>query len=337
MLLSERDHATPDTSVEGSRIRLRCQRCGSTLGDFGDELGDGLTRQNEILTCSHCRVQIPCERGVWKALLPERAAYFARFVEDYQFIRAAEGRGSACDEYYLALPDRDLSGRNRVQWAIRARTFRYMERHILPHIPSPSGRQLRILDLGAGNGWMSYRLAKQHHSPIAVDLMTNDQDGLEAAEHFSGFLPRLFPRFQAEVDNLPFADHQFDLVIFNASFHYSEDYEKTMAEALRCTRNGGMVLIADSPWYREEASGVRMLEERSASFVKRYGFASDGLRSLEFLTDERLAQMELRFGFRWVVHKPYYGVRWQMRPWLAKLRNRRTPSEFRIYAATANQ
>ena len=111
---------------------------------------------------------------------------------------------------------------------------------------------------------MSYRLAKQGHAPVAVDLMTNDQDGLAAAEHYKQSLPSLFPRFQAELDNLPFADGQFDLVIFNASFHYSENYEKTMAEALRCTRRNGTVIIADTPWYRDEKSGRRMLEERRA-------------------------------------------------------------------------
>ena len=48
-------------------------------------------------------------------------------------------------------------------------------------LPERTERALRILDLGAGNGWMSYRLALQGHLPIAVDLLTNDRDGLGAA------------------------------------------------------------------------------------------------------------------------------------------------------------
>ena len=50
----------------------------------------------------------------------------------------------------------------------------------------------------------------------------------------------------------------------------------------------GTVLIADTPWYSDERSGARMLEERRALFIKRYGFPSDELNSLEFLTDQRL-------------------------------------------------
>ncbi|MGC2403231.1 MAG: class I SAM-dependent methyltransferase [Acidobacteriaceae bacterium] len=269
--------------------------------------------------------------------MPEREAYFARFVEDYEFIREREGRGSKNAKYYLALPDRDLTGSNRRQWAVRARTFRYIERKILPHIGPRLNARLRILDLGAGNGWMSYRLARQGHSAVAVDLITNEQDGLGAAQHYASHLPFLFPRIQAELDNIPLADNQFDVAIFNASFHYSECYEKTLAEALRCTRPGGMVLVADTAWYADEESGERMLAERRASFVKRFGFPSDEIPSLEYLTDGRLRQLEDRFGIRWQTHTPYYGLRWQLRPWLAKLRHARTPSQFRIYTARVVQ
>jgi SAM-dependent methyltransferase len=266
-------------------------------------------------------------------LLPERVSHFSRFVHDYEFIRAAEGRGSADSEYYLALPYCDLSGNNSQQWIMRAKTFRYIERHILPSLRSDNRGRLRILDLGAGNGWMSYRLALGGHAPVAVDLLTNDRDGLGAAIHYQKQLTTLFPRVQAELDVLPLPDDAFDLVIFNASFHYSEDYEKTVAESLRCTCAGGTILIADTPWYSNETSGQQMVTERRRSFTQRYGIASDGLNSLEFLTDQRLQKLEAHFNLRWQPHTPSYGIRWLMRPLLAKMHGRREPSQFRIYTA----
>jgi SAM-dependent methyltransferase len=308
-------------------VRLRCPRCGASIGDLPD---NGVS-----LVCLTCRSRLACEQGIWKALLPERGAHYCRFMEDYEFIRASEGRGSTNADYYLALPYRDLSGLHRSQWSLRARTFRYIERKIVPRITTLTHNRLRILDLGAGNGWMSYRFASQGHRPVAVDLLTNDQDGLGAAEHYKKRLGVLFPRFQAELDNLPFDDNQFDLVIFNSSFHYSENYEKSFSEGLRCARKNGLVLIADTPWYGDELSGLKMLEERRALFIKRYGFPSDELRSLEYLTDHRLEEMEKWFGIRWQTYEPYYGIRWQMRPLLARLRGTRQPSRFRIYAAKA--
>jgi SAM-dependent methyltransferase len=180
---------------------------------------------------------------------------------------------------------------------------------------------------------MSYRLALLGHRPVAVDLMTDSRDGLSAAQHFSSHLGVLFPCFQAELDNLPFADSQFDMAVFNASFHYSEDYRRTLAEALRCVKPGGAVVIADTAWYSSEASGAHMVAERQAAFVARFGTPSDAIRSLEFLTDERLRALQEHFGLRWQVHTPFYGLRWAMRPMVAKLRGKREPSAFRIYVA----
>jgi SAM-dependent methyltransferase len=285
------------------------------------------------LRCTGCLFVLRYERGIWKGLPERREAYFQRFIGEYQIVRAAEGHGSEDSEYYLALPYIDLSGRNVSKWAIRARTFRYIEDKLLPPIEAIHPAAMNVLDLGAGNGWMSYRLALRGHHPAAVDLLTNDQDGLGAAIHFRQHLPVLFPRFQAELEHLPFAYRQFDLAIFNASFHYSEDYMRTLREALRCLRPGGTVIVADTAWYRRDESGHKMLSERRQAFTDQYGFPSDGIKSLEYLTDERLAMLEEHFKLRWRIHSPFYGMSWAMRPWLARLKGRREPSQFRIYVA----
>jgi SAM-dependent methyltransferase len=269
-------------------------------------------------------------RGIVYALPPDRAAHYEHFIEDYERIRAAEGRGSQEDEFYLNLPFKDVSGANRHQWKIRARSFDYLMTQILKQNPRFGGG--RVLDLGAGNCWMSYRLALAHYRPFAVDLLTNDNDGLGAAEHFRNHLPTMFSRFQAELARLPFQDDQFDVAVFNASFHYAEDYVSALREALRCVKRGGLVLVSDTPWYSREESGREMVQERRASFLQRFGTSSDSIASLEYLTDERLRALEEELSIRWTIHSPQYGVKWAMRPLVARLRNRREPSRFRIYA-----
>ncbi|HMD39996.1 MAG TPA: class I SAM-dependent methyltransferase [Candidatus Acidoferrum sp.] len=273
------------------------------------------------------------ERCIWNALPARRRKYFERFIREYEAVRASEGRGSDDPAFYLALPHKDLTRRHRWQWKIRSRTYRYIERNILPELERRQGRPLFLLDLGAGNGWFSYRLTLRGHLSVAVDLLTNAFDGLGAASHYLAVLPALFPRFQAEADRLPFAGSQFDCVFFNASFHYSENYARTLKEAIRCLRPQGTIVIADSPWYSDEEFGQKMLQERHKDFQERFSFPSDGLASCEYLTDERLAALEERFDIDWKVYQPWYGVRWAMRPWVAKWKSRREPAQFRVYSS----
>jgi len=313
--------------VNTGAIALRCPRCARELGKI-----DRATEASEPeLQCDACFFRMQQVDGIWNALSPERERHFARFTTEYQIVRTSEGRGSEDSAFYLALPYSDLSGRNTAQWNIRARTFRSLQQEVLPLIELNSLQPLDILDIGAGNCWLSYRLALQGRRPVAVDLITNHTDGLGAAVHYREKLPDLFPRFQTDADSMPFASSQFDCVIFNASFHYSEDYVATMAEAVRCLRNEGMVIIADTAWYSREESGEQMIVERQQTFKSQYGFPSNGLKSLEYLTDSRLDRLAQLFSLKWQMVAPYYGLRWALRPWVARFKGRREPSRFRIY------
>jgi SAM-dependent methyltransferase len=299
-------------------VLLQCPCCASRL--IGIE-------------CCVCAFEMHINDGIIHALPQERSQHFARFAQDYQCIRAAEGRSSNSDNFYLDLPYHDITGRNSKQWQIRARSYDHLIDHVLYRNVTKGGL---ILDVGAGNCWMSYRLALAGYRPVAVDLVTNAFDGLGAARHYRAQLPGLFPRFQADMEHLPFQDAQFDAAIFNASFHYSEDYATTLRSVLRCVRKGGLVIVSDTPWYSREESGKQMLRERRAAFLKTYGTPSDALESQEFLTDKRLRDLEEELSIRWKVHTPHYGFKWAMRPLKAMLLRRREPSRFRIYVARKN-
>ncbi len=249
-----------------------------------------------------------------------------RFLNEYRTIRYDEGRGSDDPAYYRALPFEDLSGRNSEMWEMRARTYRYFERHILRPMERAARRPLDILDLGAGNGWLSYRLQERSHVPCAVDIFLDARDGLLAARHY----PIPFATVGAEFDRLPFASAQFDLAIFNSSLHYSTDYIRTLAEARRCLRPEGRLVVLDSPVYRRREHGLRMVAERHADFERRYGFRSDALPSIEFLDEDCLLDLSRALQVEWTIYRPWYGWKWHLRPWRARLSGRRPPSRFWI-------
>jgi SAM-dependent methyltransferase len=247
-----------------------------------------------------------------------------QFLEDYGRIRSAEGRGSEESAYYRALPFTDVTGRNSDQWRIRARTFRYFVQRVLRQ------HRAKVLDLGAGNCWLSYRLAELHHQPVAVDIFPDSRDGLRAARHY----PVSFPLVEADFDRLPFTKETFDVVVFNASFHYSADYARTLAEARRCLRPGGRVVILDSPVYKLSQHGEQMRAERQVVFEQQHGFRSEALRSIEFLDEPMLDALARDLRLTWRIHHPWYGLGWMLRPWKARLKGRRPPSRFWILEGT---
>jgi SAM-dependent methyltransferase/uncharacterized protein YbaR (Trm112 family) len=299
-------------------VPLACPQCKAQLEPAGpDEMicpqdGRRYTRQD----------------GIWRCLLPERSVRYQAFLQDYEAIRLAEGRGSVHPEYYRALPFADLSGRHSADWQLRARSYSiFVDRLLVPIEGARSG--LKILDLGAGNGWLSYRMALRKHQPAAIDLRTGELDGLGAICQYD---PALFA-VQADFDCLPFPIAAFDLVVFNAALHYSTGYAATLQEALRVLDPAGWLVVLDTPLYHQASSGQAMVRERESAFQKQYGFASNALPSENFLTPQKLDELGRDLGLRWRAYHPNLGLGWIARPWAARLRGGRETASFPVLAA----
>jgi SAM-dependent methyltransferase len=250
-----------------------------------------------------------------------------KFLEEYRCIRHAEGRGSERSSHYRSLPHCDSNDRNAAMWAMRSKTYSYFVRRVLQPIENRERRPLNILDLGAGNCWLSNRLARRLHVPVAVDIFTDDLDGLGAARHY----PISIQTIESDFDEIPVQSGSFDLAIFNASLHYSTYYVRTLTEAKRCLHPEGSIVILDSPIYDRFEDGMRMVKEKHELFFQRYGFRSDTLPSIDFLDVPGLHFLELALNIRWQTHKPWYGWRWHLRPLRAKLLSRRPPSRFWVF------
>jgi SAM-dependent methyltransferase len=277
-------------------------------------------------TCPHDGLEFWKVDGIWRFLLPESEAHYARFMRDYESVRHAEGRGSDSPDYYRALPFKDRSGRFSSDWKIRGRSFKVLVNNVLTRLQNPLERALKILDLGAGNGWLSNRLAAQGDRVLAVDLLVNEQDGLGAWKHYE----HTFTPVQAEFNHLPVMDRFADVVIFNASFHYSENYEETLKEALRVLSPAGLIIVMDSPLYRRRGSGEAMVQERESQFKEKFGIASDNLDSENFLTYARLHELAKQLNLNWKFITPFYGLRWHLRPLVSAVLRRREPARFKL-------
>jgi ubiquinone/menaquinone biosynthesis C-methylase UbiE len=286
-----------------------CPRCHAALQKISDH----------ELRCTVDGLSFQEVNGIWQFLLPERRSYYARFIADYEKIRSLEGRQSQDSNYYRSLPFQDLSGKFSADWRIRAASYKMLERIVTP--------DMKVIDLGAGNGWLSNRLAAHGCEAYAVDLLLNAEDGLGAWKHYEN----QFTPVQAEFIRLPFADGSTSLVIFNASFHYAEDYLETLREALRVLEPAGRIVIMDSPVYHHAESGEKMVNERKTAFLSQYGFASDALNSKNYMTYWQMQQLGKSMGIHWKHLRPFYGLRWILRPLHSRVRGRREPAEFGLW------
>jgi SAM-dependent methyltransferase len=299
-------------------IPLACPECKTLLAPAG----------SDELLCPRDGHNYKKQGGIWHCLPPERAARYQAFLQDYEAIRLAEGQGSADPQYYRALPFADLSGKHSADWQLRARSYGIFVDRILAPVEK-GGRGLKILDLGAGNAWLSYRMALRGHLPAAVDLRTGSLDGLGAICQYD--LPLL--AVQADFDCLPFPPASFDLVIYNASLHYSTEYRSSLHEALRVLNPDSQLVVLDTPLYHQSASGQAMVREREATFQMQYGFASNALPSENFLTPQKLTQLSRELQIRWRAYHPNLGLGWAGRPWAARLRRQRETASFPVLAA----
>jgi SAM-dependent methyltransferase len=301
--------------------KFACPRCEAAL--------PAMASIETSLACPGCAALYERRDGILRLLPPERRAYFDRFLEEYTRIRMAEGRGSQLPSYYTQLPDCDASHPMAWQWRIRRCTVQAFDRHVAPFLAPAS----RIIDLGAGCGWFSNHLFRMGHLPCSIDLSVDDQDGLGAARHY----PPEWPLVQSEFDHLPLERASADAVVYNASLHYSTDYARTLREALRVLRPGGRIVVLESPVYKHDESGRRMRAERHAQFQQRYGTRSESVPSIEYLTWGMLRSLATELGVDWQIIRPWYGLKWALRPWMARLRRRREPSLFAILVATRKE
>jgi SAM-dependent methyltransferase len=262
------------------------------------------------------------------------AATLQDFAQDYAAHRAAEGRFYA-EDALLGLPYL-RSGPLARQWGVRARSFEAFLARVVRPLAASLGGELRMLDLGAGNGWLSYRVALKGHCATALDIRDDHVDGLGAA---APFLQRTGGRMRtlvATFDSIPVPTASFDLAVFNASLHYATDLAAALAEAARVVRPGGRLVILDSPFYRSEADGLAMVAEKAATASQRFGARAETLMSLpfiEFLTPDRLAASSAPLGMTWRRSRVLYPLWYEARPFAAKLRRVRAPSRFDLWSA----
>ncbi len=283
-----------------------------------------LTAVRDGWSCTEEQITFQTENGIQSFLLPRCREELLAFLETYQQIRKKEDWGEASTEYFRGLPYRDRSQKHARVWGIRARTFDRFLRHF-------SGQErdhkALVLDIGAGNCWFASRIAALGHSVIALDINIDPLDGLGALGRYPREQASRIMPVRADFDAAPFRPSTFDVAVFNASLHYFPDVIGTISRAMNLLRDRGVLYIMDTPVYRNPDSGLEMLRERRRTLASLVTDPPGG-RIGSFLTHSMLRNIQKMY--RTEVLVPRYGVRWNLRPALARLLGKREPASFMI-------
>ena len=259
--------------------------------------------------------------GIYRLLPPRRLEEVEPFLTQYRRIRAADGYRQRSAAYFRSLPNVEAGDAQAGTWRVRQESLRNLGR-VLGRFKA---RPLRILDLGAGNGWLSHRLTGLGHSCVAVDWLDDVEDGLGAFRNY----PIRFTCVQADFDDLAMAPGQFDVAIFNASLHYSNDPARTLRRARETLAPGGMLVVMDSPVFATDDAGRRMLVAQQIAFHSTC--ESVVRQGVGYLTESSLTRAARDAGLRvaWIPSRG--GPSWAFKRWLAGVKEHRPPARFGIW------
>ncbi len=126
-------------------------------------------------------------------------------------------------------------------WEVGKRDNRYYQDmirfdHILKLLPRTSQK---ILDLGCGDGYLSYLMAKEKHQVTAFDLSQNRLEKFKDLAQEYGIEQKI-----GDVKNTGLPDDTYDFIICSEVLEHIAEYEKVLQEAFRILKPDGQFIVS---------------------------------------------------------------------------------------------
>jgi ubiquinone/menaquinone biosynthesis C-methylase UbiE len=211
------------------------------------------------------------------------------FEQLYFDLRSHEKR-MYTDEEVARLPEVDENHIYRKEWEIRKASVKKLIRYF-----QRKRRPLKILEVGCGNGWLSYQLSQIPYSTVTgIDINLQE---LQQAERVFAAIPNL-SFLCCDIDSLEL--EAFDVIVFAAAIQYFPSFPRVIDTSLSLLNEGGEIHIIDSHFYWEDE--VAGAEERSYRYFLGQGFT----KMSEFYFHHSLVEVEA-FNFS-ILYDPKSGL-----------------------------
>jgi SAM-dependent methyltransferase len=161
-------------------------------------------------------------------------------------------------------------------WQVRRQTYQALIRVLSAWRPNRGGGP--IVDLGAGVGWLSFRLAGHGYRVLAVDASLDDAFGLSAGRIYLETHADALLLAQGDLEYPPLQPGSWGAVLFNASLHYAADLPGTLARAGQALQPGGLLVVMDTPVARRPIAGTGRGDRHLGHKELQTALAGVGLR-----------------------------------------------------------
>lgn len=112
---------------------------------------------------------------------------------------------------------------------------------LLSSLGKPPRRDIKLLDLGCGNGVAAYALARGGYDVTGLDSSLGELAGLKAAGQLIGLDGAKFALLHTKGEFLDFPDESFDVIWMREVLHHIRDLDAFMKEAARILKPGGVI------------------------------------------------------------------------------------------------
>jgi len=158
-------------------------------------------------------------------------------------------------------------------------------RRILHFLPRIDGRLLRVLDLGAAEGYVGEAI----HHRTGAEVTLADVENMNRTK---------LPHVCYDGRRLPFDDGAFDAVVLYFVLHHCEDPEQVFAEALRVS--SGRLIVVESVYRTEQELKRLTTLDRLANRIRSLGVMRGQEPFLRFRKADEWKELGLASGAGWV-------------------------------------
>ena len=164
----------------------------------------------------------------------------------------------------MLLPSIDPDHKYAKEWQIRKESSDRLIKHL-----SSSHRNLNILEVGCGNGWLTRSLSDIPESNV-VGMDVNTEELCQAKRVFGDIRNLRFVESGPGDSSVP--DASYDVIVFAASIQYFKDLSSTLQWALDHLNKSGSIHILDSHFYQDQE--IDAAAERTTNYFSSMGFPS---------------------------------------------------------------